>query len=93
MLVIEKTSNVMVKKEFIEANKENDILLIHFQTVSFGNMKFYIDLCKEIDRWLTVEIGSDFFYISKNNPENCNGARSFLSDRTWKDIVLANFDN
>lgn len=93
MLVIEKTSNVRVKKEFIEANKDNDILLINPKTNSFGNMKTVIDACMEIDKWLIVEIGLDYFYISRHNSENRNSAQNFLSSRTWKDIVTTNFDN
>ena len=84
---------IKVKKDFIEAHKDNDILLINSQMNSFGNMKTVIDACMEIDKWLIVEIGLNYFYISKHNSENRNSAQNFLSDRTYKDIITANFNN
>ena len=93
MLIVEKMEKIKVKKDFIEAHKDNDILLINSQMNSFGNMKTVIDACMEIDKWLIVEIGLNYFYISKHNSENRNSAQNFLSDRTYKDIITANFNN
>lgn len=92
MLVIEKKENIKSKEEFIKTNCKNNILIINRQVNTFGYMKNIIDACNTIDKWLIVEIGSDYFYISKYNPANKTGSQNFLSDRSYLDIIKENFN-
>lgn len=75
------------RKEFIEKNKEEKILIKNYQSNDFGRMIGVIEDCKAVDKFLQIEIGRNFFFITKTNSKIGDGCPYWLSDRTIEELV------
>lgn len=75
------------RKEFIEKNKEEKILIKNYQTNDFSRMTGIIKDCEAVDKFLQIEIGRNFFFITKTNTKMGDGCPYWLSERTIEEII------
>ena len=85
-MIIKDMYDIKKLEDFINNNKNEKILILNkFQ--DFGNMKFVKETCEKVDEFLKIEIGENFFYITKTDIKSGSGCNYFLSDRKWINIV------
>lgn len=75
------------RKDFIEKNKGEKILIKNYETNDFNRMKGVIEDCEAVDKFLQIEIGRDFFLVTKARSRCGDGCSYWLSDRSFEKVV------
>lgn len=75
------------RKDFIEKNKGEKILIKNYETNNFNRMKGVIEDCEAVDKFLQIEIGRDFFLITKARSRSGDGCSYWLSDKTFEEVI------
>ena len=75
-------------ENFIEDNKSEKILLLNkIQFQDYETMMYVLRSCENVDDFLKIEIGENFFYIEKTDIKSGDRCPYFLSERKIKDII------
>ena len=86
-MIVERMDNIKSLKTFISDHKCEKIILKNLLENNFHKMKSIISICKEVDEFLQIEIGKDFFYIYKVDCKSGN-INHYLTSRTLKEIIM-----
>lgn len=85
-MIIKRLDGIKDLEEFVMQNKKEKILLRSTGINNYLIMKRVIDTCKNVDEFLLIEIGSDYFYIKKLNYK-VNDCTYFISDRSLETVI------
>lgn len=86
-MIIKKIEEIEERKMFIEENKKEKILIKNYETNDFNRMKGVIEDCEAVDKFLQIEIGRDFFLITKTRSRSGDGCSYWLSDKTFEEVI------
>lgn len=86
-MIIKRIDDIEDRKDFIEKNKEEKILIKNYEKNDFWRMRGIINDCKAVDKFLQIEIGRDFFFIMKTSSVCGEGCPYFLSDRKIEEVI------
>lgn len=86
-MIIKKIDDIENRKDFIEKNKDEKILIKNYEENRFFRIIAIIKDCEEIDEFLQIEIGSDFFFITKAHSKIGKGCAHWISDRTIEELI------
>ena len=90
-MIIKYIDEIEDRKEFINENKAEKILIKNYESNSFGRMKGIIADCNEVNKFLQIEIGSNFFFITQAGTTISSECAYHLSDRTMEDVIKEEF--
>lgn len=84
-MIIKKMHHIKNIEEFLENHKEEKIIIKDSLANDFERTKKMIKLCN--NKKLGVEIGKEFFFISRQLSSYC------ISDRTFEEVLIQEAEN
>lgn len=92
-MIIEKIKRISEIQEFIEKNKEDEMILVHHSVIDVPLALKIIKMCEEVDDFLSIEIGRNYFYIIKSTCKCSTGCPYTLSTRDLNEIIKDAYEN
>lgn len=86
-MIIEKIQNIKHEEEFIKNHVDEKLLLINHYTNDFYIIKSIIDKCSNITGNFCIEVGGNFFLISKVASNGKHSVRYWLSNRILEEVM------
>lgn len=85
-MVVERMDKIGSLKTFITDHQDEKIVIKNLLENDFSKMQNVITACAEIDDFLQIEIGKDFFYICKTRYKS-GSVNYCLTCRTLEKVI------